>query len=576
MDSNKGNGLLIDPASATPPSEIEVQELLPHTFTVSDEISVPVLITDQNLLNLKPYQQCWQVFCKLLSLFLPMGASYTFSFSTVFIGIVAGYLEGGGSDRTAKLGAAALISSLLTLLGSAAIGPIYSISIYSGRKRGRLLQLMKNNNPENADVIAEIKNEISGLPAKGVVMSMGMLSAVMCIMYNSQAFLIMLGQDAELAAIAQSYLRPATALLPFLIMRMCCEQIMFGFEKQKIAMLIGLGNFTIGAFLAVSMGFGYGFLPQLGFPGIAYSFIIESILTCAGFGLYLGHHRDFKEFHFFKIKSGGNIWQKIKEFFSSKNRQQFKELLTIGLPILFTLLNEIIGELLVSLFCGWLGRDEIAARNFGAVFIFFVMIPVISSGQANCHEVSRLTGGGHYQRAHYFARYGLLTTLLIMSPLCLTVAISPEILTGSIASNEGVSEGVLNLAKKVMPIIALGTLSDAARYNQLQVLRAAEDHTIASTISVGSQWLGVLLSYVLGFKTGMGVLGLVLGDALSKAAGAFALSPRWYSKLQPQALAKPKADNSYLKFFSSFSLRKCFKFETQPLLGLGYSQESTR
>ena len=352
-------------------------------------------------------------------------------------------------------------------------------------------------------------------------------------------------------------------ILPPLVLRMCFEQVLFGFKKQTPAMIIGLIDFTIGALISVSLCFGKFSLPKFGLAGVAYGFLVESFLTCIGFGLYLFYHPDFKDYHFFnQFKISMADWRQIKD------------LLKIGLPILLTLFNEVIGELFLSLFSGWFGLEEIAARNFGAFLVFLLMVLIISSGQASCQEVSRLLGGKKFPEANEFSRNSWGSTLLAIAPFGLTAAISPKLLTNVAANTENINDRVLSLAKKFMPMTVFGIFGDAVRYNMLQVLRASDDNIITSTISITTQWLGVLLAYLLGFKTGLGLYGLVIGDALGKWACVLGLFPRWYKGLQPATLA---ANDIKIQSAASFRFfRAEHKTEHQPLITSATEEKKPR
>lgn len=472
----------------------------------------------------------WTVFHKLLALALPMGASFTFGFNVLLIGILAGYIEGDDSTKTANLGAAALTSSLINALWLFTFGHLYSIGIYTGKKRGRLKQIIQNRgssagNTEMDDEMIEIKAEISKIPRNGVLTCIG-LPVSMAVMYHSELFLISLSQNSRNAFLVQTYTRPAMGAFPFLALRMCFEQVLFAYEKQRPAMIIGLINFMMGLLISITLCFGKFSFPKLGITGVAYGLLIESFFTCLGFGLCLSRHPDFKEYRFFSSFQ-----------FLRTDWLQMKSLLKIGLPILFTLINETIGELLVSLFSGWFGPDEIAARNFGTLLVLLITIPLISSGQSTCQEVSRLIGAGDYENANRFARYGLVSSLMMITPLNLTVVISPALLTHTVANTGNVDNRVLSLAEKMVRMVILGMFGDMARYNMLQASRAAGSNNLATGVSIASQCLGIALAYLIGFKTQLGLYGLIIGDTAGKWSGALGMFPIWYRSLKTDILA---------------------------------------
>jgi multidrug resistance protein, MATE family len=469
----------------------------------------------------------WQAFRKIVGLALPMGASYTFSWSIFLSGIFIDRLQEQGADQTDSLGASTLVTILFNTLGTLSIAVLFSISIYTGNQLGKLRQ-SNSQAPQTSDAQpADIREKISGVPINGTFIGSGFLLVTMPAMYFSKSLLIALGQNPQTAEIAQRFLRPATNVLPSLMLRLVLEQVMFGFEKQRPPMYIALFNFAIGVFLATSWGFGNCSFPRLGISGLAYGFTIDSLLTCIGFGLFLGLHPDFRDFNFFKrFKRNCEDWEQIKD------------LLKIGLPIVFTVMNEIVAQLMVSLFTGWLGKDQIAAQNSGSVFTFLALIVLICPGQATCQEISREIGAKNYYNTNLYATYGLVCSMVFMAPLSLIALAAPQLFTNSLANSQAASAGVVVMGKRLMLITALGMPFDSARYNMLQVLRATGDHVMPTVISTSTLWGGVIVAYTLGFMTPLGIYGIALGYALGLIAGCVGLFPRWYQKLKPEALAE--------------------------------------
>ena len=191
----------------------EVQELLPSHGIASDKSFAYSSITK----IIAALLRFFRVFFKVLLLAFRWGASYTFSFNVLLVQILAGYLDEANYDKSAILGAAALISSLLNSLSLLATGQIYSISIYTGKKQGRIKLLIERREQETDSEIDaeldELKSIISTVVRNGALTSVVMLPVTMIIMYRSRDCLILLGQNPEIAAIVQTYTRPGDGYL---------------------------------------------------------------------------------------------------------------------------------------------------------------------------------------------------------------------------------------------------------------------------------------------------------------------------------------------------------------------------
>lgn len=456
---------------------------------------------------------------KMLGLALPMAMSYTFSWSILAIGIMAGHMSG---DKKENLDASTLAMSYTDTLAACSLASLYAISLYASQLRGDLESIFTSNNESEK---AKKIREISRVVKSGLVMGTMTLPIPFLLLFFSKFFLAdVFGQDEDVAQLAQEYLRPYAFGMVALLGQAGLEQVLFTFEKQNAAMIMALACFALGVGVADVLAFGHLSFPELGFAGIATGFTVEAWLTFLTFGLYVAHAPTFKDFDFFKHFK-----------FTREDLKQLKELLKIGLPITVTTINEILASFVMTLLAGLLGTDELAAQNFSALLLFFTLLPDLAFGQAAGQEVSRELGEKNYKNANRTAIYSLVASMSIIFPVCLAVFIEPRIFVNLMASD--VPENVLAMTDILLPITAAGVLSDTVRYNFLQVLRALDCHKMPTLLSSGSVWLGVLLAYLLGFQTDLGITGVTMGYALGLASGALSLLPQWLNEITPEALS---------------------------------------
>ena len=152
-----------------------------------------------------------------------------------------------------------------------------------------------------------------------------------------------------------------------------------------------------------------------------------------------------------------------------------------------------------------------------------------------------MIGKQNYKNANRYATYGLMTSGLVMGLLCLGVSLSADFLAKWILNAESTDDEMRSMIKILMLINAVGIFFDGLRFNMLQVLRACHDHNLPTAISTASLWLSVLLAYLLGFKTRLGVFGVAMGYASGFVTSCCALFPRWYKNTQPNAIAEETA-----------------------------------
>lgn len=503
---------------------------VPAHFSVNQEAEAITAVNGQPAVGVATIPTPFEAVKKISWLAMPMALSYTFSFSIVALGIMAGRIK-SEEDNQDYIGAAALCATIVNTVLVMAFSGLYSVSILTSKNRGKLKELQDNAGeqrvaedeeslPNENQALAEVKQDVSNVLKDSNIISLPLALPPFFILYYSSALLQAVGQSARVAALAQSYLRPySLATLPVLI-RLGEEQICFSFEKQIPVMLIGLSTFSLGVLLANILCFGRFSAPQLDLAGIAYGFVTEAYLIMGVLAVYLSKAKIFNEFNFFRNFS-----------FTRKDWQQIKDLCKIGWPIALTMTMEISATLVTSLFAGWLGSDALTAYSFWAQFYFFVFIPLIALGQATSQEVSRLLGETNKSLGiPRIAKYGLLASEGIIMPLCILVSAYPELLK-YVITDQDISDEIMHTVRILMPVTAIGIIFDTAKYNMLQVLRALGDHIVPTSLSISTTWLGVLLAYVLGFHTSLGIVGVGAGYAAGLAAGALALVPRWLKNI---------------------------------------------
>lgn len=453
---------------------------------------------------------------------IPMGLSYTFSLGIVVLVILMGHL-GNDNERKNYLGASSLLASLLNTLNITAIASLFSLGIVTSHKRAQLLKLEDPSSP----LVISTRQEISDLLKNGMLLSSVVIAPPMLILAFSKEIMIGLNQDEAVADLVQRYSRYYLISFPALLYRFTFEQIMFGFEKQVPAMLIGLGSFAIGVSIAAPLGLG-----DDGLPGIAAGFTTEAYLTGIGYGLYLGYRNEFKEFRFFKNFKCGK-----------KDCPQIKSLLKIGGPMAFTIINEVAAFFIINLFAGWLGSDALVTWDFANWLSFFTVILSASTAQVTSQKVSAALGGENYLNARRYAIGGLPASLLLTMPITITLAAAPTLLTDLVANDE-IDDQVMSAVKPLLGLMVPISACDSLRYNMIQTSRATNDNVVPSVISTLSIWFGVLMAYLLAFKCDTGIYGVGAGYGIGMLLGALLLFFRWKNniKLDALALAGKKTD----------------------------------
>ena len=467
----------------------------------------------------------FNAFKRISSIALPMGLSYTFSFSIVAINLLLNRLQNDDEKATAAI---ALITSTLNAVIVIAVSPLFSMSGVANFKRGQLKKTTFQGARE------ELIQEIGAVNRSGIILSTVIIPPTFLALFFSKTLLThWFKQDEDVAQITQDFLRIYSIAVPALVLRTGFEQMMFSFDKTTAAMVIGLINFTLGTLLAYWLGFGGAGLSGMGTAAVAIAYVIEAYVTSLCFGLYIGHNRslrqegDYRFFHFFEA---------IK-----KIPQQVWEVLKPGLSMLFTFFNEMILTFAITIAAGLTGTTEQAALTFALQLVFFNIILQLCFAQTIYQEMNTEIGRGEYAKAGRLGKFGLIIASIYTTPFPILFSIFPTFLMNLLGNH---NETVQKIAKIVIPIISLGTIFDALRVALLQQLRAVKNLLWSAVISVASLWLGGVLAFILGPGTNLGIKGVVAGFAGGMGVAFFSLFALWSHQIQPRVIASNQQKRS--------------------------------
>lgn len=509
------------------------------------------------------------VFKKISKSSLNMAMSYTFSLEVFFLVFLLSHLN----EEEEALAADTLITNMINSLATIGFSPLFAMSIVGAQLAGKLKKLQESesllNEEKHADhlnLMTEIKKQISSIYRNGLFISAIVTPPIVATMVFAQPVLSsVFNQNTEVSQLAQNFLRPYSLAVPALMVRLSSEQIMFIWNQTKPAMIMALINLSIGMSLSVTLGFGYLGFPQLGNEGILIGYLTESYLTAISFTLYIGLHKEFKDFHFL------SLFKSLKG-----NGAQMQTLLKLSKGFMFTVTTEMTMMLGTSFFAGMIGTTEQAAFAFTMQYMFLTFLMLAAFGQVSCQEMSRQLGAKEYEHASKIGRYGVLTTAAIIAPIPIILSIYPEFLMTVLGSNNTEIAAILEI---LVPIMSLGVIFDSIRFNLLQQLRALGDVNGSALVSTFCLANGLLSAGLLGLETDMGIYGVGIGYTSGVLLAAFALFLRWNSRIQPEniknAIEHPPKPVSLTKCISSFFCREKNKpNHEQPLLpNVGLEEE---
>lgn len=333
----------------------------------------------------------------------------------------------------------------------------------------------------------------------------------------SGSALLAMGQDTEVAALAEQFLRIAGFGMAPALLVMVLKSYLAALEKTQVVLWVTLAAVGLNFVVAWIFIFGEFGMPELGVRGAAVASLAAQYLTFALLALYATLERKSRRFHLFR-----RFW---RPDWSALGR-----VARIGLPIGLTGLAESGLFISASIMMGWIGKVELAAHGIAMEIVSLTFMVHLGLSNATTVRIGRAEGEGDLMAMRDGALTAMVLSLgfgLAMVALFLSL---PQVLIGPFVDPaKPDTPEILIFGTTLLVMAALFQLFDAMQVIALGLLRGVQDTRAPMWIAVVSYWLvGVPISYAMGFVAGYGGPGLWLGLAMGLATAAGLLMIRFW------------------------------------------------
>lgn len=323
-----------------------------------------------------------------------------------------------------------------------------------------------------------------------------------CLTFFAEEILLALGQKAQVARLAGSYMGALQwSLLPALGV-MALRGFLTVMQRSKIVLAATLAGVVVNAVLDYALIFGAFGFPRLELVGAGIASSFTYACTFSILALYAGRQRGLKRYAIF-----GRIWR--------PDWQAFFQILRMGLPIGATLIAE--GGLFAasSVLMGWIGTLELAAHGIALQIASITFMVPVGLSQAALTRVGYAAGRGDADAIGRAGWSALAITLAFMACFAVTFWVMPDVLASLYLDFENPQSGeVMMLAASFLAVAAVFQIVDGAQIIGINNLRALGDTTIPLIYAVIGYWvIGISLSLGLGFVAGVGGVGVWTGLA---------------------------------------------------------------
>jgi len=332
---------------------------------------------------------------------------------------------------------------------------------------------------------------------------------VMLVLAQMGSVLTLLGQKPEIAAMAKPYLDLMVwAYLPALTFTLLKSVVSSLSHPQPIMGIVVTGTCfnAIGNYV---LGFGKLGFPALGLSGLALSTMLTHWGMAFSLLLYMQWHRKLRNYRLFA---------ELRQF----HPKILRELMAIGFPIGIAFTLEVGLFTTTTYLMGMLGTEVLAAHQIVFQTIVVVFMVPLGLSFANTIRVGQWLGQGDREAAKRAAYVGMVLGGLFMTLMAIALSLSPKFIIGLYLNvNDPRNAAVVSLAAPMLIVAAFAQILDGVQTSAAGALRGLKDTRVPMLLSFIAFWgVGLVSGYLIGFRLGLGGVGLWLGQSLGIAAAA--------------------------------------------------------
>jgi MATE family multidrug resistance protein len=342
----------------------------------------------------------------------------------------------------------------------------------------------------------------------------------------SGPILLALGQQSQVAADAQTYLRIAgLGLLPMLV-TMVMRSHLSALEHARVTMMAVLAGALLNVGVNWLLIYGNWGFPEMGVAGAAVASVCVNLLMAAILLAYA-------------TRGPGMARYDLLRNLHRPDWPVFARVFRIGWPIGLTHVSESGLFAASALMMGWLGTVPLAAHGVAvqvAALVFMIHLGLANAVTVRVGQAWGRRDAEGVQRAA--AAAALLSAIAVVLATGLYFGAGPMIVSLFVAPDDPQAPAILALGAHLLILAALFQSVDAGQVMALGMLRGLQDTRVPMLFAMVGYWLiGIPTSYVLGFPLGLGPDGIWLGLCVGLAAVAVALGLRFLGMVRRRAEA---------------------------------------
>lgn len=341
-------------------------------------------------------------------------------------------------------------------------------------------------------------------------------------LWHLEPFLVALGQDPDLSAMAAAYSRIMQWSLFTALFVMAMRSFLSALERTRIVLVATVAALVLNAFVNWLLIFGNLGFPRLELEGAAIASLISSAASLA---ILVAYAQIVPAVRRYEILV--RLWR--------PEWPAFAELVRLGSPLSLMLIAETGLFAASSIMMGWFGPVTLAAHGIAlqlASLVFMAPLGLSNAATVRIGQAHALARPLDLRRAALVV-YGLAAGFTLFSAA--TFLLFPQPLV-SLFLDPGDPKGPLVMAQGVvlLAVAASFQLVDGLQAVASGVLRGMKDTRVPAVIAILSYWgVGFTSAYGLGVGLSLEGVGVWAGLATGLACAAILLSWRFAALSRP-------------------------------------------
>ena len=330
-------------------------------------------------------------------------------------------------------------------------------------------------------------------------------------------FLIDMGQDVVVAALAKTYLIiMGYSLIPMMVF-IACKHFSDGLQFTKTSMVLSLISLPLNAFLCWIFIYGKWGIKPMGVNGAGLATLISRLALAIAMLIVVFKHKVYAPYCLNKTQN----WHFKKA--------TFKEIFAIGIPSSLQFCMEAGAFSVSGIMVGWLGAVQQAAHQIALNCASTTFMVALGFSLAGSIRVSNAYGRGHLHSIFMIGKNTAYTGLIYGVVSGLLLILLGRFLPDIFSTNKE----VISLATSLLIFAAIFQISDATQAIGVGLCRGVKD-VIRPTIYVAvAYWIiGIPMGYLLAFNFKMGAAGIWIGLVIGLTISSILLNFRFFKNIK--------------------------------------------